>query len=317
MKHNVVMVNAYYPHYRIEQSILEPLGAQLTHIDTVGKALSDFPEIINADAILTRETKITATLIDQLKQCKVILRYGVGIDNIDLEAAKNRNIYVVNVPDYGSDAVAEHALALMLCATRRITTLHERIHQGQWGGEKPGIIYSFKGKTLGLIGTGRIGMAFVEKCQGLGFKRVIAYDPYISTCPGVELHDFDSVIKESDFLSLHTPLTPQTKHMINRETLKKMKPTLVLVNTARGGLINEHDLAEALKNGTILAAGLDVFENEPLPTNHPLMSLQNVVLTNHVGWYNEESIENLQRKAAEEVARVLKGEVPIHWVNRP
>lgn len=311
------MVNAFYPHYEIEKSILEPLGAKLSHIDSVDKPLSSFTDIINADAILTRETKIDASLINKLTNCKVILRYGVGIDNIDLEAAKLRGIFVVNVPDYGSDAVAEHALALLLSTTRRIVPIHQTVLKGEWGAQKPGIIYSFKGKTLGLIGTGRIGLAFIQKCRGLEFSRVIAYDPFVNELENVELQDLKTVIEESDFLSLHAPLTEKTKHLINKETLSLMKSTTILINTARGGLIQEYDLADALIEGKILAAGLDVFETEPLPSDHPLIGLDNVVLTNHVGWYNEESIENLQRKAAEEVARVLKGELPKHWVNRP
>jgi D-3-phosphoglycerate dehydrogenase len=300
MGKKVVILNAYYPNYDVERSVLEPLGAEVIDVVT-GKDLEKTKEVTrDAAAIMTRETELPRELIESL----------------DLDAARERGIYVANVGDYGTQTVAEHAVALMFAVTRRIVTRDRDTRAGKWdiGADEP--MYSFDGKTLGVCGLGKIGRAFLHKVSCLGFSRVLGYDPYVSELEGVELTDLDTLFSQSDVISLHMPLTPESYHLVDAVRLQTMKPTSVLINTARGGLVDIDALADALEAHKIFGAGLDVFEEEPPDTGHRLFTLDNVVVTDHTGWYSVESLELLQRKAANEVARVLQGEKPTSWVNR-
>jgi D-3-phosphoglycerate dehydrogenase len=177
-------------------------------------------------------------------------------------------------------------------------------------------MYRVAGRTLGLIGYGRIARAFERKMRGFGVDRVLIYDPYATDVSGVERVDLDTLCSESDYISLHAPLTAQNAHLLDRERFARMKPTAIVVNTARGGLIDEAALIEALSAGRIFGAGIDVYETEPPSRDNPLFALDNVVVSDHTGWYSEESVAELQTKAAEEVARVFRGEAPRHWLNR-
>jgi D-3-phosphoglycerate dehydrogenase len=312
----VVIINAYYPHYEVEKEILAPFGASVSHVVT-GNDLDKTIEAARfADAIMTRETELPKQLIDELQNCKVIVRYGVGVDNIDLDAAARRKIYVANVKDYGTETVAEHAVALMFAVGRRIVTRDAKVRAGTWdvGASEP--IYSFVGKTVGIIGCGKIGRAFLKKVSALGFKRMLAYDPFIEECEDLEITDLDTLLKESDVISLHAPLTNETRHIINKDRLAKMNSNAILINTSRGGLVDEESLVNALRENRIFGAGIDVFETEPPPITHPYFELENVVVSDHTGWYSAESLEKLQRKAAEEVARVFSNKEPLSWVNR-
>ena len=312
----VVILNAYYPDYAVEKSVFKPLDAEVIDVIT-GKDLDKTLDAVrDASAIMTRETPLPASLIEALENCEVIVRYGVGVDNIDLEAARRRGIYVANVGDYGTQTVAEHAVALMFAVARRIVTRDRDTRAGKWdiGAAEP--MYSFEGKTLGVCGLGKIGRAFIHKVSCLGFSRVLGYDPYVSEMDGVEITDLDALFSQSDVISLHMPLTPESHHLVNADRLATMKPNAILVNTARGGLVDMDALADALDEGRIFGAGLDVFEEEPPDVSTRIFSSYHVTVSDHTGWYAVESLELLQRKAANEVARVFQGEKPLSWVNK-
>lgn len=316
MSKKVAIINAYYPNYDVERSILAEFDAEVSHYVTDKNLEKTIEAARFADAIMTRETELPRRFIESLENCKVIVRYGVGVDNIDLEAAKERGIYVANVGDYGTETVAEHTVALMFAVARRIAGRDAAVREGAWdiGAAEP--LYSFVGKILGVAGCGKIGRAFIKKASSLGFSRILCYDPYVSEIEGSEMTDLDTLLSSSDVISLHMPLTPETKHLINDESIEKMKRNVILVNTSRGGLIHEESLANALKANRIFGAGIDVYENEPPSRNNPLFKLKNVTVSDHTGWYSVESLSLLQSKAAMEVARVFRGEQPQSWVNR-
>ncbi|HBA8205948.1 TPA: C-terminal binding protein, partial [Escherichia coli] len=276
-------------------------------------------QVSNADAIMVREATVSRPMIEAMQQCRVIVRYGVGVDNIDSQAAKEKGIYVANVPDYGSEDVAEHALALLLAATRRIATRSRDVRDGQWGIGQREPMFRLAGKILGVVGFGRISRCFVQKASGIGFKRILVVDPLLTdeqaSQAGVTRVNLDTLCREADFISLHAPLTPDTHHLIGEAELAKMKPSAVLVNTSRGGLIDEQALINALLQQRIFAAGLDVFESEPLSAKSPLLQMDNTLCTDHTAWFTEESVVELQSKAAHEVRRAFEGEHPLNWVN--
>lgn len=316
-KHRVVVTDLGYPTYKYEEEQLKPVGAELVLTncrteDEVAAAIRD------ADGVIVRLAPCTAKAINATTRCKVIARYGVGVDNVDLAAATAKGICVANVPDYCWDEVSEHALALIFSCARK-TVRHDRlVRKGEWdiGSRDP--IYRMAGKTLGLLGFGNIARSLARKAQGLRF-RILAHDPFVKPEVaqelGATLVDMDTLLRESDYLSVHAPNTPQTRHLVNEAALRKMKRTAILVNTSRGPLVDEAALARALKEGWINSAGLDVYEKEPLPADSPLRQLDNIVLTGHAAWYSEEAGVELQTKAAAEVARVLAGGWPKSLVN--
>ena len=315
MPKKVVLVNVNYPHYKIEEKVLAPLDAEVCHVVT-NNTKETIEATRMADAVMVRETPIDKEVVEAFQQCKIVARYGVGFDNVDTEAAKKRRIYVTNVTDYGNGTVADHAIALMYAVARRIPQRVEDVRRGVWdiGAKEP--IFSMDGKTLGVVGCGKIGQTFIKKCSCLGFAKILGYDPYIKQIDGVKMTDLDTLLAESDMISLHMPLTPETLHIINKKSFGIMKPGAILINSARGKLINQDDLVEALKQNKIFGAGIDVFEQEPPAKDNPLFSLRNAIVTDHTSWYSVESLEKLQYKAAMEVARVLGGCEPESWVNR-
>lgn len=311
----VAVVDPGYGSYDTEQAILGPLGVVVRDC-TDWHAKSDLKDkVAGAVGFLVRESRIDADVIAAASLCRGIVRYGVGVDNIDLTAAARAGIKVANVPDYGVDDVSDHALALLLSVGRRIVTRDNSVRDGAWNVARNEPMYRFAGRTLGLLGYGRIGARFHRKAAALGFARTIVFDPAATLPADVEAVDLLTLMMESDVLSCHAPLNDQTRHIVNGEALARMKPTAIIVNTARGGLIDEAALVEALWQRKIFGAGLDVFEVEPLPSSSPLRQLPNVVLTDHTAWYSEDSVAELQTKAATEMARILRGEDPIHWVN--
>ena len=273
----------------------------------------------DADALLVQWAPINAAVIAALTRCKVIVRYGIGYDNVDLAAAKERGIAVCNVPDYGVHEVAEHAVSLALALVRQLPQLDRRLRAGTWKITPDRPMQSLRDSTFATAGFGRIARAAHEMMRGFGGKH-IAYDPFVPAeamaAAGVEKVERDALFARADVLSLHLPLTPETKHFINAETVRRMKPNAIVVNTARGPLIDTAALAAALRDGVIAGAGLDVFEKEPLEKDHPLLTAPNALLTSHVAWYSEGSIPRLQRLAAEEVARGLRGEPVKNQVNK-
>ena len=314
----VVILDDGYENYTTEQAILSEVGAVLTLTPCRNDAALVAAALVDADAALVRESPVTAKALAGAVRCRAIVRYGVGVDNIDLAAAAGHKIYVANVPDYGTEEVSDQAMALLLAIVRQVVWRDRDLRNGVWNFARLEKMHRIAGRTLGLVGYGRIAGAFERKMRGMGIGRVLVTDPYLKSNENaaVELVDLDVLCSESDYISLHAPLTAETRHIIGKRELGLMKPTAVLVNTARGALIDEKALIEALQNKMIAAAGLDVFEQEPLPADSPLIRLDNVVLSDHSAWYSEESIHELQTKAAEEVLRVLKGEKPRYWVNR-
>lgn len=319
-KYRVVIVNLGYPSFDTEQDILAPVDADVVPAEF---DCSTEDEVIaaagEAHAILVREAPVSRRVIDALGQCRAIVRYGVGVDNIDLEAAAAKGIFVANVPGYGTEEVSDHAVALLLSCIRNLLQRDQSLRKGRFETDIDDQIYRTSGKILGLIGYGRISQAVHRKWKGFEPSRVLVYDPYadprLIAANGGEAVDPKRLLTESDYVSLHAPLTPETRHLINNTALERMKPTAILINTARGELVDEAALAEALTQKRILAAGLDVFESEPIPSDHPLIGLPNVVLTSHVGWYSQNSVRELQTRAAMEVKRILSGERPECWVN--
>jgi D-3-phosphoglycerate dehydrogenase len=244
------------------------------------------------------------------------VRYGVGVDNIDRGAATARRIFVANVPDYGVEEVSDHALALLLAVARRIVWRDRAVRSGAWNIARDEPMHRLAGGTLGLVGYGRIGQSFHRKARALGFARTLVFDPFLDSAPdGAELSDLSELCIQSDAISLHAPLTGETWHLIGRTQLALMKRTAILVNTSRGGLVDATALGEALAENRIFGAGLDVFEEEPPAKDNPLFELPNVVVSDHTGWYSEESVKDLRRKASEEIARVFAGEIPRNWIN--
>ncbi|UCF90375.1 MAG: C-terminal binding protein [Desulfobacterales bacterium] len=318
--YKVVAVNRGYETYQFERDILEPMGAELvltaedcTAEDQVIKAAQD------ADAVLVREAPIGQRVIEAFQRCRIIARYGVGVDNVDLQTARKRKIYVSNVPDYGTEDVSDHAVALLLACIRQLPLRDRNLRRGIFESDIRDEIYRTTGKTLGLVGYGKIARAFHRKWRGFLPGRVLVCDPFVTAevirANEAEKVDLDTLLAASDYITLHTPLTPESRHIIDAAALTKMKKTAILVNTSRGAVVDETALVTALRNGQILAAGLDVFEKEPLGQDHPLVALPNVILTSHVAWYSKDSVQELQTRAAQEVRRVLAGERPVCWVN--
>jgi len=273
----------------------------------------------DADAFLVQWAPVNAAVIARLEKCRVIVRYGIGVDNVDLAAAKIRGIPVCNVPDYCIEEVADHALAMALSLVRQLPMIDHRLRSGTWKITPDHPMPALSNMIFATAGLGRIARAVLTRARVFGC-RLAAFDPYVSPevfrANAVTQLTIEELFKQADVLSLHLPLTPETSHLINAAALAKMKPTAIVVNTARGGLIDTIALAEALQTGVIAGAGLDVFAPEPLPDQHPLRHCGNAILTSHVGWFSDQSVPKLQRLAAEEVVRALRGEALKNQVNK-
>ncbi|MCD6524511.1 MAG: hydroxyacid dehydrogenase [Thermococcus sp.] len=264
----------------------------------------------DVDAIIVRsKPKVTRKVIEAAPKLKVIGRAGVGLDNIDLEAAKERGIKVVNSPGASSRSVAELAVGLMFAVARKIAFADRKMREGVWA-KKQCMGIELEGKTVGVIGFGRIGYEVAKIAKALGMN-VLLYDPYPNEERAKEVGgkfvSLEELLKESDIVTLHVPLLDATRHLINEERLKLMKPTAILINAARGAVVDTEALVKALKDGWIAGAGLDVFEEEPLPADHPLTKLDNVVLTPHIGASTEEAQMRAGVQVAEQIIEILKG----------
>ena len=293
---------------RIEEDVLGAADAAVIYATDLAS-----PAVRSADALMVTVQPIRADFLATLTRCQIISRVGVGLDSIDIPAATERGIWVVNVPDYAIAEVSTHAIALMLSHMRRVPTWDGRTRAGQWDGQGATAMRRTDALTLGILGFGRIGSATAAKGRGLGM-RVIAYDPYINakviTAAGVEPVSLETLLQESDYLSLHVPLTETTRAIITADALRLMKPTAYLVNTARGGVIDEAALLGALEAGHLAGAALDVLSIEPPPPDHPLLRHERVVVTPHIAWASAEASREVRVKGAEEVVRVLRGERP-------
>ncbi len=303
---------------------LDPAKAALARLNPtlrMAKSTSadDILEVArDADAILVTYAKLPRELIMQLTRCKAIGRFGLGVDNIDLPACKEKGIAVNYVPDYCIREVSDHAVALLLALIRKIPLSNKVVQAGRW--EMPVVvpIRRIEGTVLGLLGFGNIPRLVAPKAKAFGMK-VIAFDPYakpeLFKNASVESVDFDTLLKTSDYISVHAPHTPQTRGMVNADAFAKMKKGAYIVNTARGPLIDEPALIAALDSGQVGGAALDVVAVEPLAKDSPLLGRDNVIITPHTGFYSIEALDELQSKCASDVARVLSGEKAVYPIS--
>jgi D-3-phosphoglycerate dehydrogenase len=313
---HVTVSDSVFPNLDPARRVLSSIGAELCMAD------SPTPEGIvaaaaSSDALLVTYAKITADMIQAMPKCRVISRFGIGVDNVDIPAATIAGIIVTKVPDYCIDEVSDHAMALLLAIVRKIPSSSARTHGGRWEMKAVVPIHRLRDSVLGLAGFGRIPQLVVPKAKAFGMK-VLAYDPFVPEDvfrrAGVERVELAQLLATSDYVSVHTPLTPETKHLFNRDTFARMKRGAYIVNTARGPIIDEAALAEALDSGQIAGAALDVMTQEPPPAS-PLFGRDNVIITPHTSFYSEESLVELQVKAAQEVVAVLSGKSPRNPVN--
>ena len=313
-KPKIVITDCDHPSIEIEREVLNEIKPELVlaYCNTEDEVIEVAKD---ADGIINQYAPITRRVIESLKRCKVIARYGVGVDNIDVEAATEHKIIVANVPDYCIDEVSTHTMALILACARGITLLDRKRREKRWDFTLAKPLFRTQGKTLGLFGLGRIARMVAQKSSGFGFK-IIAFDPYVSKVDGgIRLVEFSQLLSDSDFVSLHVPLTDETRHSFGENELKKMKKTAYLINTSRGPIVDEKALYQAFKEKWIAGAALDVMEKEPPDWNSSLLQLDNLIITPHISFYSEESYVELKTKVAQAVLSVLKGELPRAIVN--
>jgi len=317
-KFNVVVTDDRFKTYAEEAAVLEPIGAELviTNCKTPDEVAA---ACRGADGVLCNLAPMPATVIQRLEKCRVIARYGVGYDNVDVAACTRKGIRVANVPDYCAEDVSDHALALLLGCIRKIARRDAQVRAGRWDIGRADPMHRPAGRTFAFLGYGRIGRCLHRKLRGLNFARVLVFDPFLDEATiraeGAEKVDWDTALRGADYISIHMPLNEKTRGCLNRAAFAKMKQGAIIVNTARGPVIDEPALVEALQSGQVNSAGLDVHSKEPLDKDSPLLELENCILTDHVGWYSEESMAELKRKAAENVRAVLLGGAPAYPVN--
>ncbi len=312
MKPKVLIAYPGFGDLTVETEILRQIDADIQHIGNLNS-----PEALEAvkqtDAVMVTLQKVTADIINSMERCRVISRAGTGLDTIDIDAATAKGVWVAYVPDYSIDEVSAHAIALLMVQARGIVPLVQNTRSGQWDNMASGPVYRLKGQTLGVVGFGRIGQSTAEKGKGLGLN-VIVYDPFLNQAAaerlGVRSVDLDTLARTSDYISLHTPLIEETRHMVNAAFLSKMKPTAYLINAARGPLIDEQALLEAVRAKQIAGAALDVLAVEPIAPDSPLLKEERILITPHAAWYSEEAKIDLRTRCAEEVVRVLSGQKP-------
>jgi len=322
-KQTVVITDYDYGNVDIERMIIE--GAGLNLIAAQCKSEDDVIEVArDAHAVIAQYAHVGARAIHAFTRCRVIARYGTGVDIVDVDAATRHNILVTNVPnDWCENEVADHAMTLLLSVARKIRYYDRATRAGEWRWQSGQPIHRLRGRTMGLLSFGAIARAIATRATGFGI-RVIAHDPYMAAediaTRGAAPVSFDELIEQADYLVIQSPLTSETRDLINEAQLRRMKPSAILINTARGPIVNDAALYRALKEGWIAGAGLDDIEEEPAklhnwkPTN-PLFSLDNVIITPHAAYYSEEAIHTVRDFAAHEVVRVLTGQPPLSPVN--
>lgn len=303
-----------FPSIELQTEVLERAGYVLEAIDPICRTEDDVIRTCgDADVLLVQWAPITRRVMEALPKLRGIVRYGVGVNNLDLDAARDLGITIANVPNFCLEEVSDHTAAFLLALGRRIPQDHYNIAHGGWGINDLLPIPSFRDLTLGLVGFGAIAQLVAKKASVFGFH-IMASDPFQKDAVfhdnGVERSDFETLLRSADIISLHTPLVPATQHLINRNAIEKMRKGVILINTSRGPVVKEIDLIEALQKGHVLAAGLDVFEDEPLSEHSPLRSMQQVVLTSHAASVSTRAVRLLQIKAAEAARDILTGERP-------
>ncbi len=318
MTWKVVITDHVWPTTDPERAVLEAGGAEVV-VSPDGEERTLVELARDADAIMTCFAHVTENVVRAAEQCQVIGRFGVGVDNIAVDTATELGIAVTYVPDYCVDEVSDHVLALLHAWNRRIVLFDRAVKERGWASQGLNMrMMRLRGKTIGIIGFGRIGQAVASKASAFGL-RVLATDPVVPSATvesfGGTLVDLTTLLKESDFVSLHTPLINETRNLIGANELALMKPDSFLINAARGPLIDEQALYQALIERTIAGAGLDVMVDNVPPHDHPLLSLDNIIITPHVAFYSQESTLELEQRAAAEVVRVMRGEMPENLVN--
>ena len=311
--HSVLVTDPRY-FSKLMEDLLREVKAELrltpcrTEEEVIAQAFS-------AEAIITTSAAFSKRVLESLKRCKFIIRCGVGIDNVDVNAATRQGILIAYLPDWYVEDVSNHIVALLLNSSRKISFIDQLVRSGKYRFEKIQPIRQLRNRVVGIVGFGKIGRCLLPKLNSFGF-RIVVYDPYLSTLPEeVEKGDFFSLVNQSDFIILNCPLTEENRGMIGEQEFRWMKPGVYIINTARGGLIDENALMKALREKKVAGAALDAISQEPVTSDHPLLQFDNVSITPHIGWYSEDSLEEVRIKAAEDVVKVLKGELPSHPVN--
>jgi D-3-phosphoglycerate dehydrogenase len=319
-QYKVVITDFGSPENEIESEELRNSGLDIDLVRLNAKTPQELlPHVTDADALIVQWVQINRDVINHLAKCRVISRYGIGVDMIDLAAAGQRGIMVCNTPDYCIEEVSTHTVAFLLMLNRHILTQHNHVKSGKWGGTPGGAPRRLSKQVLGVIGMGNIGRAVAERAKYLGIG-VIGYDPYLPDSEfaalGVGKLDLNTLLAQSDYVSIHCPLNDETRNLISEPQLDQMKPTAYLINMARGPVVDQKALYDALSTGKIAGAALDVLTNEPPDPNDPLFRLDNVIFTPHTSSWTEESSVQLRRSTARHVIEVLQGKQPRSIVNR-
>ena len=318
MSWKVLITDYVWPSPDPERAVLETGGAEVV-VAPDGNEATLIELARDADAIMTCFAQVTENVVRAAERCKVIGRFGVGVDNIAVATATELGIAVTYVPDYCVDEVSDHVMALLHAWNRRIVLFDRSVKERGWGSQPLTMrMMRLRGKTIGIVGFGRIGQAVATKARAFGMN-VLASDPFIDSSTaesvGGSLVELEQLLGESDFVSLHAPLSDETRNMIGRDELAAMKREAFLINAARGPLIDEEALYHALANGVIAGAGLDVMVDNVPSQEHPLLALENVIITPHVAFFSQESTLELEQRAAAEVVKVMHGEMPDNLVN--
>jgi D-3-phosphoglycerate dehydrogenase len=314
----VAITDSTFDRFDLEEAILQPLGCRLDARQSTTTA--ETSELVrDADFVLTQFARVNREVIGEMRRARLIVRYGIGVDNVDIQAAREHGIPVCNVPDYCIDEVADHTVALILSATRQVSLHSRRTHEGRWGLAVPiDNMRTLSAMTIGVIGFGRIGRQVVRRLNGFGC-RVLVHDPAVTPesvkLAGADATSLDALWPSSDLVTLHCPSGPQTRHLINEATLSRMKPGAILVNVGRGDLVDPPALIRALRSRQISIVALDVWDPEPPRPDDPLLTLENVILTPHVASVSAAAVRRLRQSVAESVARVVRGESLVNVVN--
>jgi D-3-phosphoglycerate dehydrogenase len=309
------------PAYGIDEEIIRRGGGTPLYVSASSQA--ERAEMArSAEVLIVGSAAMTRDFFSALPNLKGLVRSGIGVDAVDVAAATDLGIVVANVPDFCKQEVAEHTLALIFAVARKIARIDHRIRKGQWRGLIPTQIlpiYRLSGQTLGVVGIGKIGLVVAQKAQALGLK-IVGFDPYlapgVAAAIGIPLLSLDELLQQSDIVSLHVPLTAETRHLINARTLALMKPKSILINVARGPIVDETALQMALESGHLAGAGLDVLEQEPPAVSNGLFNFENIVFTSHYASCSVEAYRDLRRQVSEQAAEILRGEFPRNLVNR-
>ena len=301
------------------QAALARVPARMTAVPFIGKEDEVIARTRDADALVVSSSPVTRGVMSALEGLKVVVRTGVGYDVIDVLAATDLGVIVVNIPDLWVREVANHALALLLAWNRKIITLDRQVHAGTWGGGVPGAhTGSLHGETVGIVGLGNIGSALARRVVAFETK-VIACDPYVDDARfaalGVERVSLDALAERADYVSVHTLLNDETHHLIGESFFRRMKPTAILINTSRGPVVDERALVRALQDRRLAGAALDVWEQEPVAFDNPLLKMDNVIATPHAAYFSSAAVAQVPRRCGEEIARVLTGQRPLNVVN--